>query len=157
MGGDGLADPRHLRRARGPQKTQMRAGHDQPAALGKDRAPRLQPRQVQPVERLCLDAPLHQHGVAVPAKADVAAGMVDDPVVGLVQDHLGRQGRGALAQPQVHLLKDNHVAVDLPQDPQDAVRVAPPVEPDRLVDVVTDQTHGTTYRIGARRRANGAP
>ena len=51
-------------------------------------------------------------------------------------DQLVRHRRAAPAEALVRLLQRDHVGVDLVQHVEHALRIAPPVEPDRLAHVV---------------------
>ena len=57
-------------------------------------------------------------------------------IVGVIEDILGVERRGALAEAQVHLLQRHDVGVDLFEDMYDPVRAALPVGAEALADVV---------------------
>jgi hypothetical protein len=58
----------------------------------------------------------------------------------VISDHLPRQDRGAIPEAPVGLLQRNHISIDLAQHCQDALGIPPPIEPDRLVDIVAGES-----------------
>jgi len=62
-----------------------------------------------------------------------------------------RKHGGACAEAQIRLLQRDHVGIELVQDGQNAFRIAPPVEADALMDIVTGerQAHVGVNPVGA--------
>lgn len=89
-----------------------------------------------------------EHGIAVPADA-VRPGVERHCPPRALVDQLTRQGRHPSAKATVGLLKRDNICVDFMQNAHDAFGITSPVEPDRLMDVVTGNgQHGAA--VGPR-------
>lgn len=119
------------------------------------RTARLEAGQVDPLPVDQVDPWRQEHGIAVPTQAVPAPGRHDTPAVPF--EHRAGQGGGAVPEPEVGLLQGNDVGADPLHDPKDSRRIAPPVEPERLADVVGgDPQEPGSLRPMLRRRVIGA-
>ena len=85
-----------------------------------------------------INAPPHQNGVAMPTNTQRTYRDGSDLPVPFLQ-HLPRQAGGPLAETAVRFLDRHDVRIDLVKDCENPFRIALPVEPDCLVDVIAGE------------------
>ncbi len=106
------------------------------AKFDQNRAPGFQPRQIQPFERLHLDALAQQHRIAVPAEADIVHRNLDRFQIGATFDLVAVKSGRAVAKPAVCLLQRNDVGLQRRDHVESAPRAAATVQTDTFADVV---------------------
>ena len=80
-------------------------------------------------------------------RAAVANSEMDRLVHAVRIDQLMRHRRSAPAEALVGFLKRDHVGVDLMQDVENPLRIAPPVEPDRLAHIIACDGEGGRWSL----------
>ena len=137
--GDLIKQGAGLGAARAGQQAKMGGNHPQRLILdhqiGQQRAARLEPRQHQRTHHFDHGA-AHQQQVAMPAvrRAIACQRHRDQPEVALQRFQVQQPGAGAEAG--VGLLQGHDVGPDFRDHRRRAGKIAPPIRPDTLVDVV---------------------
>ena len=107
--------------------------------IGPDRSARLEHRERNRRGLDQLDPLAHEQSIAVPAQTVRLHRQRDGPVVRRRVNGVERKHGHAAPEAAVHLLQRDDVGIDLAQDAQDALVIAPPVEPYGLVNVVAGE------------------
>lgn len=149
----------HLQDAIPPAQTQMRRTNAEFLSLTRNARqhgpPRFQPRQIKGLELMDAKRVAKQDGVPVmPDRRCIGIGIECDPPI--LPHHRQRQRGRSWRKSLVGLLKEHDVGVHQAQHPENAFRVAPPVEPDGLSDVPAYNAKGALHSKGPNRRATGA-
>ncbi len=138
-------DMRDLLTSRCRQQPQMHSHHPQRPDMGikfdTDRPARFKPGQFVmsgPPDRKALAAP--DHRVAMPAQTAGTA-QIDDLPPGFIQ-HEMRQGRRARRQTFVGLLQHNDIGLHMFDDLQNALRLAPKIQPEAFLNVIAGNSKG---------------
>ncbi len=123
--------------------------------LGNDRTARLKHRKIERRAAKHSDVALHEDRIAVPPNVSgveleqavgMTSGAVEHPLVAnskvhrfvhpVAVDELVRNCRAATANALVGLLKGDDIGVDFLKHLEHTMRIAPPVEADRLVHII---------------------
>ena len=153
---DRFAQMGKLQLAALPPQSQMRAHHREitlgSAEIGHHGAPRLDAGQGQPFG--IADVQPSRSKSALPCQPELGPSITfSDPQAGMGMKQGLRQNRGPRPETSVSLLQGHHIGIERGEHTDDPKRVALPIQPDGLADIVAYDPHHST---GAMRRATRA-
>ena len=122
----------------------MHPHHPQPPTLREqidpDRTARLKRRQRHDPGLNDAEFTPHQQRVAMPANAVGPHGQRYGAVGRVFVNRCQRKDAFAPSKAPVRFLQRDYIGIDLAQDRENPVRIAAPIEPDRLVDIVAGKS-----------------